>query len=278
MAEAVWDDIGTLVEDLTPPPDETRVRRQLQRTSTLFDEALTWPDLGAPDVSYRKQPQKEQMVVGLFYELVGMNLIKGYKTIRQNTWDQYDAFTVYEIDKTLLGRRIQGQLREAFVRDRILIEFKLDAESVIKDIREDAKRWIDIDLLVCWSLERAPFENISIAVRELDPADVYYFGSTHELLFLGYLNVGRPRTTVLELKTFLARHLAAAAGRPSSPSLGGPGSVTLPASPTSPAPLAPAPTQPIPGDIPPQAPTAPPGEPNERNEADRWPTLRREVD
>ena len=58
-----------------------------------------WEDLDFDQVQYLKQPKREQMVVALFYELIGAGVLKGYRTLRNNSIDQYDAFILYEIDK-----------------------------------------------------------------------------------------------------------------------------------------------------------------------------------
>lgn len=200
-AASVWDEIGDLVSELSPLPSEPTERKRFRRIETAISEAMEeYPNLDVEQLSYLKEPQKEQMVVGLFYELTGREIVKGYRTIRNNQWDVYDAFVKYEIDASLLGRRTRLEISEDRVEDFLKLEFKSDAEKILEDIQTNKKRWADIDLLVCWSLQEGGFEDLNITVREIHPGDVYYYGSTHELLFPPYLAPGRHRVTVMELE------------------------------------------------------------------------------
>lgn len=202
VAKAVWDDILPYLQILTPTDSESVVRVSEQQKMDLFMEAEQWPKINFPAVQMINEPRREQMVVALFYELVGAGILKGYKTLRNNTYDQYDAFVLYEIEKSEIGRLEAAPLRTNKIEQRIIIEFKHQAESIIRDITLNNKRYRDINLLVCWELNSAVFENSNISV-DLVPSDsVYYFGTTHMLYFPGLYQVNE-RLAVIELRSFL---------------------------------------------------------------------------
>lgn len=209
IAKEVWDDIFPYLQELTPADPESVTRHKQGQLTKLFEEASKWPDLKLGKVQYLKEPQREQMVVALFYELVGAGVLKGYHTLRNNTMDQYDAFVAYSIDKSEIGK-IEAKAvksKDGKVDDRIIIEFKFDADDILRDITGNVKSYQDIHLLVCWKLDAAQFEKNSISVEPIPPEHVYYYGSTHRLFFPGIYQIGQS-LAVIELKTFLEQYVA----------------------------------------------------------------------
>jgi hypothetical protein len=213
IAKEIWDEVLPYLQELTPADPESVARHKQGQLTKLFDEASKWPDLNLGQVQgrvqYLKEPQREQMVVALFYELVGAGILKGYHTLRNNTIDQYDAFVAYSIDKNDIGRMEAKSIKtkDGRVDDRIIIEFKFDAEDIVKDITGNIKNYRDINLLVCWKLQAAQFEKINISVEPIAPEHVYYYGSTHQLYFPGIYQAGQS-LAVIELKTFLEQFQA----------------------------------------------------------------------
>lgn len=210
VAREVWDDILVYLQQLTPAPTEGVRRQKRDKNDQIFVQARGWPELGL-DISFLKEPQREQMVVALFYELVGAGYLKGYKTMRNNNFDQYDAFIRYEIPTNLIGSSEAAALRTKTIRQDIMVEFKHSAFDILKDLEEDTKRFQDIDLLICWDLQSQKLEQKDITVEELAPESVYFFGSTHKLFFPGIF-YGLEHLAVIELKTFRDQVLLSASG------------------------------------------------------------------
>ncbi len=162
-------------------------RETIQR---LWQEARATADLGVPGLSYRKVPTHEQALVALFYELVGAGHLKGYGTMRNGGKDQYDAFVRYSVPSKDLGANQAADVKGDRVDNEILIEFKPDAADIIRDLKLGSKKYEDIDLLVVWSLDEKALAKEEIAVEQIIPADVYFLGSTHRLLFPSFLQFG----------------------------------------------------------------------------------------
>lgn len=204
VSKSIWNDIIDYLQALTPADPEAVTRSKQGKLQFLFQQAHEWKDLDFSQVQYLKEPQREQMVVALFYELVGANVLKGYRTLRNNTIDQYDAFIYYRIEKEYIGRFEAISIRGEFLEDQIIVEFKHKAEDILKDILDNKKTYQDINLLVCWELSEGKFEEKNIDVSPIAEEHVYYYGSTHTLYFPGIYQAGE-RLTVIELKTFLER-------------------------------------------------------------------------
>jgi len=204
IAKNIWNDILDYLQALTPADPEAVTRRKQGKLQLLFQQAHEWRDLSFHQVQYLKEPQREQMVVALFYELVGANVLKGYQTLRNNTIDQYDAFIYYRIEKKYIGRFEANRIRDEFLEDQIIIEFKHKAEDILKDILDNKKTYQDINLLICWELNAKKFEAKNIDVEPIAEESIYYYGSTHTLYFPGIYQAGE-RLTVIELKAFLNR-------------------------------------------------------------------------
>ncbi|KAI9130032.1 ATP-binding protein [Acaryochloris sp. CCMEE 5410] len=204
ISKTIWKDILGYLQSLTPADPEAVTRRKQGKLQLLFQKAHEWKDLNFGAIQYKKEPQREQMVVALFYELVGANILKGYQTLRNNTIDQYDAFIYYSIPKKHIGKFQANSIREELLEDQIIIEFKHKAEDILRDILDNKKTYQDINLLVCWKLNKSKFEKNNIDVELVPEESVYYFGSTHILYFPGIYQAGES-LTVIELKTFLDR-------------------------------------------------------------------------
>lgn len=203
VAEEAWKDISPYLQRLTPADAESVIRKKQGKLMQFFREAEeNWPDLEFDQVQYLKEPQREQMVVALFYELIGAKVLEGYKTVRNNTVDQYDAFVRYVIDKKEIGSLEASAVTGATVEDNIIVEFKYNANSILADIVGNNKRYQDINLLVCWELEEEPFEAVDITVEPIPPESVYYYGSTHHLYFPGTFEIGG-RLAVIELRSLV---------------------------------------------------------------------------
>lgn len=143
-------------------------------------------DLNFDDLHYHKEPEGEQGVVAIFYELIGKGILTGYHTWRNSTRDTYDAYVKYRKDPSANT-------------NKIILEFKHEASDVIVDIRSHKKEYSKIKLLVCWNIDRKKFTDEGFSVRQYQPDDQRFFhGSTHEIS----VNVGTPIEVICP-KTFL---------------------------------------------------------------------------
>lgn len=109
------------------------------------DVYLARRDLGLTGFVLQKEPQDENDVIALFFELAGRGCITGYRIFGLSQADSYDA-------RGLIRRR--GDTRDPDVpftdSNLQVVEFKLSASSITRDFDRRAKDPRDIDLIVAW--------------------------------------------------------------------------------------------------------------------------------
>jgi hypothetical protein len=144
-------------------------------------------NLNIAEINYFKEPQTEQGVIAIFYELIGKGKLFGYQTWRISSKDTYDAFVKYKKNEKSTYRKI-------------ILEFKNEGSDVIDDFVNHIKEYSKIHLLVCWSLNESKFTQRGFSVRKYDETDTRYFqGSSHEIRMS---HAGSP-IQVICLKTLL---------------------------------------------------------------------------
>jgi hypothetical protein len=154
-------------------------------------------DLNFPTINYLKTPDyQEAAVSAIFHELLGAKILKGYFGLREGYVQQYDFLGKYEIDASDLGINVQKGITT--INQYITIEYKYEAASIISDIDNNIKRFDDVDLLVCWTINRDEFKKSGIQVEPIKVDDVFYYGSNYEL------DLGNgSRKIVIALKEFI---------------------------------------------------------------------------
>jgi len=141
--------------DPTGPPepedeDPPAVKAYKRRENPISPSHI--PDFG--EIYYGSEPEKEQDVIALFNQLVGIGFLKGYKPIYFDETYTYDAYVDFSNDE------ISQKIRDSFPGDddrngaELVVEFKHEASMILDDIVNQTKDWSDMDMLVCWDVER----------------------------------------------------------------------------------------------------------------------------
>ena len=139
-------------------------------------------------------PQQEQDVIALFHELLGVGIIKGLGILASSVNDRYDSLFLadYRASETqnpadlgfsnsnILGvsERHLGQKS-----DPMVLEYKYDFGSLVRDFRAEEKFSNEIDLVVCWDVNVEDMGNFIFRPLLLsdEGANRRFFGATHKV-------------------------------------------------------------------------------------------------
>lgn len=110
-----------------------------------YDSFLSREDLGLTDYVSYKAPRDENDVIALFFELAARGHLSGYRFLGLSQVDQYDA-------RALIQRQRDSRIREMPPDDRQLdvVEFKVRAADLIRDLERGAKAAREMHLLIAW--------------------------------------------------------------------------------------------------------------------------------
>ncbi|WFG35156.1 hypothetical protein GKN94_05425 [Candidatus Lucifugimonas marina] len=138
-------------------------------------------------------PNQEQDVIALFQELVGGQLLKGYKFYGTYSNDPYDSLfdydygvpgLAYDSNVNKLGVNSGFTSTPTVLPNRVL-EYKNSFDGLIDDFENDSKSPSQIDLVVCWELGNKVHNIGEFSVQsylEENAGNVrQYHGATHKL-------------------------------------------------------------------------------------------------
>lgn len=152
-------------------------------------------------------PAEEQDVVGLFFELIGLGVLRHIKPIYTSGVDDYDGWV--EFEPANAAQRLQDVLPGVPTlagRDRDgVVEFKRLASDVIEDTANDTKSWQEMLLMICWEVgqDGRSYGGDTISFHEVEEADERrYAGVTH---LATLQSKGDITVFVIELKSLLAK-------------------------------------------------------------------------
>lgn len=190
---AKFEDVALFQGDSRAVPSEANKSR-MQRKLELQEEwntARGLADLGESAIQYAKIPNnQEAAVAAVFHELIGANILKGYKTLKTGYGARYDAHAVCT--------STTGDTVEA------VIEFKHDLEVLIKDLEEEKKNFSEISLLVAWDADEQKLKNSGFDLEAI--SEGFFFGATHTV---AAPVAGIDPIEVILLRTFLDRKKSA---------------------------------------------------------------------
>lgn len=165
------------------------------------------------------EPPSEQTLIGLFHELIGAGILLGYKALKLSSIDTYDGIYDYEIRQEHIGKEhLQEWLRsfsagerkkyidsELYQIDRMIIEFKMHLQDIIKDFLQKKKYHPHIKLLVAWDADKNIIRNKGWLLEELAKQKQRYYGAAWRLRPSAEgQSKGILATDVLLLKEFLS--------------------------------------------------------------------------
>ena len=107
-------------------------------------------------------PRQEQDVVGLFFELIGCHVLKGYKLFGTSMSDRYDSLFMMDYDPDD-GVYFQGEdsrlgIDKNFPSGKTepkILEYKFSLDGLVADLEKEEKFIKHVDLVVCWSAGKA---------------------------------------------------------------------------------------------------------------------------
>ncbi len=161
------------------------------------------PSLGLSKIPYLKVPVEEQGVVAIFHELVGANLLKGYRTLRSSSHERYDSYLTYKPDPSVTAASVKKQLTPGQSYN-IFVEFKFEAGQTLLEDFDVRKRPKDFRLLISWTLNKSVFEENQIEVEKVELTETVFHGATHRLIFPNSFGFGAENTLhVIALKDLI---------------------------------------------------------------------------
>lgn len=152
---------------ITPAPGEKSATERKIEIQEEWDVVKRYADLNEPSIPYLKIPNnQEAAVAAIFHELLGAKVLRGYHTLKTGYGSRYDAHVLYT--------KSQGSQFHA------IMEFKHDLDSLIRDLEEDKKFYLEIDLIVAWDaneqrLKESGFELEAVSHGTFD-------GVTHKVV------------------------------------------------------------------------------------------------
>jgi hypothetical protein len=146
-------------------------------------------ELNGRSLALISEPQQEQDVIALFHELLGMDVLKGYKILATSQSETYDS--LYELHyPDNLDFRFDRQCRPIGVADRYVgesteprvLEYKYDFDGLLDDLEQEVKSQSHIHLVICWTASsryRDKYYFKSLLVNE-EGSERFHFGATHQ--------------------------------------------------------------------------------------------------
>jgi hypothetical protein len=192
FANAIHDDFVNQNDCLKPSPGPftEQQEKDLQR---LMDSAYQRPRIAPNLMRFTRLPAEEQDVIAVFFDLLGLNALRGYEFYSTHIHRVYDGVARFELQDLPENRydpktNRLGIAADKFVGgkaespDKCLVEFKFSSDALVRDVRAGFKRLQDIKWLVCWEIGEAhKQEGISIIDITLPPQINHrvYFGVSH---------------------------------------------------------------------------------------------------
>ena len=194
--------------------DENRTQMKMWKESNSLDNSL----LG---IQASVEPINEQTLIGLFHEIIGAGILKGYEVVKLSTYNTYDGLYDYSISADEIGQQafsdwlttLSTPERKKYSKNRklheelMVVEFKLKLEAVIHDFLMKSKYHPNIKLLVAWDVNESKIENRGWNLQKLQPADIRYYGANYVLRpSSAGQSKGIRATHVLLLKRFIRKY------------------------------------------------------------------------
>jgi hypothetical protein len=146
-------------------------------------------ELKGHTISLLSFPRQEQDVIGLFHELIGANILKGFKFFGTSMSDRYDSLFMMDYKES---DKVQFQSEnERLGIDRNfplgktepkVLEYKYELDGLIADFEKEEKFIKHIDYVVCWSAGKAykqRFTLDSLLIGD-EGSTRQIYGSTHK--------------------------------------------------------------------------------------------------
>lgn len=152
-------------------------------------------------------PIEEQGVITLFTALCIKEYIKGYKEKLVSSSAVYDGlydYQLFENDTTLysnsnylgIDKSIFNRYDNPLKKANIVVEFKKHLHHILDDISSNTKDLNQIDLLICWDIDKKKVEDSGSLIQNKSITTNFYYGATHY-----FTTAQRQDLPVIELKS-----------------------------------------------------------------------------
>jgi hypothetical protein len=182
----------------SPDSQQEAILRALDANRTsMRDWKIAQPITNPPaGIQSPVEPVNEQTLIGLFHELIGAGLLKGYRLIKLSATETYDGLYDYVIPASEIGSRaFQEWLRtlptaaerrkydhdKELREDLMVVEFKRDLEKILGDFLRGSKYHPNIKLLVAWDANEESIRRRGWFLQKLPPSEVRYYGANFVL-------------------------------------------------------------------------------------------------
>jgi|GEM_PF-2799134 len=187
-----------VISRVSPDTQQEAILRALDENRTKMsdwkkDHPLHIASLG---VQLSVRPPNEQTLIALFHELIGAGVLKGYKVVKLSATDTYDGLYDYSIAADEIGKRAFEEWLKTLptARDRreyanarqikenlMVVEFKLNLETIIGDFLHKSKYHPSIKLLVAWEADEEAIKRRGWFLEKRPASDVRYYGANYVL-------------------------------------------------------------------------------------------------
>jgi len=141
------------------------------------------------------KPQKEQDVIALFHELVGIGFIKGLEFLATSENERYDSIfkinysdeSFYYSDEQHLGVSPDVIPTVPFITEPKILEYKYDFDALVRECQSNEKYHKHINLVVAWNATLRNQDKVELKPLLIEESGKYnrsIYGSTH----LAYLS------------------------------------------------------------------------------------------
>jgi hypothetical protein len=169
-------------------------------------------------ITMSTEPANEQTLIGLFHELIGAGILRGYRAHRLSASETYDGIYEYQIEKEQVGtehwsewlrgfpakERKEIEKNNIYHVDSMIVEFKMRLEDIIKDFLQKTKYHPHIKLIVTWDVDQKRIKDRGWLLEELPKPKQKFHGARWRLRPSAEGQTrGIAATDVLLLKHFL---------------------------------------------------------------------------
>ena len=154
------------------------------------------------------RPQQEQDVVALFHELIGAQILRGFRFFATSQSDRYDSLffmeylkdhdMLFDVDSQRLG--VNRAFSLPYSTEPKVLEYKYTFDSLVDDFDKEEKFEKQISLVVCWTTGKrykARYYFQPLLVGD-EGSSRQIFGSTHQVFATGSSNSPVFEVIVLE--------------------------------------------------------------------------------
>jgi len=141
------------------------------------------------------KPQQERDAIALFHELIGANILRGFRFFGTSQSDRYDSvFFMYygETDNVLFDAKlnrlgVNRSFNLPYTTEPKILEYKFEFDSLVADFEKEGKYSKHVDFVVVWTAGKQYKEKFylqSLLIGD-EGSSRQIFGATHQVFSVG---------------------------------------------------------------------------------------------